>query len=157
DDAKTDKELKEKKALELAKLRAQFDRGVILLDEAQTFSGTESIEANQQRADIVKQARNLLDKTAAAADAKTAVHWQARAWAGKCIFEDGDPPAARARLEAIYKTAASPNNTPGLDAGKRLALYFLIQIAPSAPQQKVDPTHEQYDLAQAWIKSFNRD
>jgi hypothetical protein len=154
DEVKTDKERKEKAALEEAKLRAQLERGVILLDQAQTYLGNEGLE---ERAEIVKQARNTLEKTAAAADAHSAVHWQAKAWVGKCIYEDGDPPAARTRLEAIYKTPPSSANTPGLEAGRRLALYFLIQIVPFAPAQKVDPNREQYDLAQTWTKTFAND
>lgn len=157
DDAKTEKELKEKKALEEAKWKAELDRGVILLDEAQTFVGNENADVSKQRGDVVKQARGVLEKTAAAADARNAIHWQAQAWIGKCIHEDGDPPAARTRLERIIKTTPGSANMPGLDAGKRLATYFLIQLAPEAPQPKLDPTREQYDLAQSWIKSFGRD
>jgi hypothetical protein len=154
DEVKTDKERKEKAALEEAKLRAQMERGVILLDQAQTYLGN---EGNEERAEIIKQARTALEKTASAADGHSAVHWQAKAWTGKCIYEDGDPPAARTRLEAIYKTPSSSANTPGIEAGRRLALYFLIQIVPFAQTQKVDPNREQYDLARTWIKSFPSD
>jgi hypothetical protein len=155
DDAKTPKELKEKKDLEDAKLRAMLDRGVILLEEAQTFSVQD--ESGKERADVVKQARSVLEKTMAAADTHAPVHWQAQAWIAKAIHEDGDPPAARARLEKIVKTPLSSANTGGLDAGKRLATYFLMQIAPEAPQQKLDPTREVHDLGETWTKSYPRD
>src|SRR5262249_32198605 len=155
DDAKTPKELKEKKDLEDAKLRAMLDRGVILLEEVQTFSTTD--DSSKERADVVKQARNVLEKTMAAADTHAPLHWQAQAWIAKAIHEDGDLPTSRARLEKIIKTAASSANTPGLDAGKRLATYFLMQVAPEVPQQKLDPIREQFDLGQTWIRTYSRE
>ena len=155
DEAKTPKELQEKKALEEAKLRAQLDRGIVLLEEVQTFSAND--DSGKERADVVKQARNAFEKTMAAADAHLPIHWLAQAWIAKAVLEDGDPPAARTRLDRIIKTPASTANTPGLDAGKRLATYFLMLVAPEAAQQKTDPTREVYDLGQTWLKTFPRD
>jgi hypothetical protein len=157
DDAKTDKELKEKRALEEARLRAELDRGILLLEEATTYLDDGKAETNTLHAETAKRARNVLEKVAAAAPDSSPIHWQARAWVGKCVHEEGDPTNARSRLEKLIKTAPSSTNQPGLEAGKRLASYFLIQIVLDAPQAKVDPYREQHDLAQAWIKNYPRE
>jgi hypothetical protein len=157
DEAKSKKELDEKKALEEAKAKAELDRGVLLLDEASTYLSSDDAEQNKQRAEVVKRARILLTKTEKESDTRSAIHWQAQAWICKCVYEDGDPAAARARLEKIINTTSGSANLPGIDVGKRLATYFLIQIAPEAPLPKKDPTRERYDLAQGWIKSYPRD
>lgn len=157
DEAKSKKELDEKKALEDAKAKAELDRGVLLLDEAATYLTSDNADENKQRAEVVKRARVLLDKMVKETDTRSPVHWQAQAWICKCVYEDGDPAAARARLEKIINTSSSSANLPGIDTGKRLATYFLIQIAPESPLPKKDPTRERYELAQAWIKNYPRD
>jgi hypothetical protein len=157
DDAKDPKELKEKAKLLESKLKAELERGIILLEQIQTFSATPDGDAAAQRADIIKLARTALENTRKNADPHSPVHWQAQAWIAKCIHEDGDPQTARSQLEKIIKTAPATNNTPGLDAGKRLATYFLIQIVPEAAQTKADPNREQYDLAQTWLNAYSKD
>src|SRR5262249_2974556 len=98
DDAKSKKELDEKKALEDAKAKAELDRGVLLLDEAATYLTSDNAEENKQRAEVVKRAGILLKQTEKEADTRSAIHWQAQAWLCKCIYEEGDPAAARAKL-----------------------------------------------------------
>src|SRR5262245_30360093 len=68
DEAKSEQELKEKKALQEAKLKAELERGTVLLEEAQTYAPNGSTEAGKQRAEIIKQALAVLDKVVAATD-----------------------------------------------------------------------------------------
>jgi hypothetical protein len=109
DDAKDPKELKEKARLLESKVKAELERGIILMEEIQTFPANPDAEMAAQRAEIIKLARSALESTKTAADPHSPVHWQAQAWIAKCIHEDGDSPKARATLETILKTAQGTN------------------------------------------------
>lgn len=153
-DAKTPKEQAEKKALEEARWRADLEQGINLLDQARTYLDDGKTDVVKERGDKVRDARRFLDRAAGTADPKSPVYWQAQAWVGKALQELGDPAQARAQLERIMSQKPVRENSPGLEAGQRLALYFLLQVAPEAPAGKKDPTREQQELAEEWLRRF---
>ena len=147
-DVRTPKEMAERRALEQAKLRADFDRGLNFFDQALTFTEDGNIKTLQQRGELVAQAERLL-KVVADTDPKNPLCWQAHAWVGRCYHEGGDPNKARTRYQNIMG-----ETNPAAEAGKRLAAYFRILVLPEAVQAKENPTQMQQQAAEDWLKRY---
>jgi hypothetical protein len=153
DDAKTEKEKAEKKALQEAKLRAQLDYGINLLNVAQTYLDDGKTETDLARGKRVKEAREAVTKAAQEAeDKKSPVYWLAEAWIGRCMHLDGAPKDARTRLSKIIKSKPTP--IPGLEPGRQLAFHFLMLVVPEDPQVQPDGPTEQRQLGEEFLKRF---
>jgi hypothetical protein len=116
---KTPQENAEKQTLTQARLQADFDVALNLLDQAQTYIDQKEFG---QRGAVVKKAVGLLDKVANR-DPRSSVGALARVWLGRCYDENDDPKAAR----KIYLDVL---NDPGehAEAARRLARYFRMRV-----------------------------
>jgi hypothetical protein len=123
--------------------------GLNLFDQAQTFLNTGKDQELIDRGKKVQEAQKVLDKLAQG-DPKEAVTWQARAWAGRCFHELGEPKKARARYNEIMDATG-----PAAREGKRLARYFrllAIKESPETTDQPVDRTI--IDATDRWIRDY---
>jgi tetratricopeptide (TPR) repeat protein len=108
----------EKQSLTQARLQAELELGINLLEQAQTF--TEQSEA-AKRAELFKKAIDLLGKLSKR-DSKSPICWQALAWLGRCYQENEDPKTARKVYAELIAEGAEE-----ADAGRRLARFFRLQ------------------------------
>jgi hypothetical protein len=154
DDAKTEKEKAEKKALQEAKLRAELEHGITLVNTAQTYLDDAKTETDLKRGAVIKKAREKLEATALEAKAKRSpIYWLAEAWVGRCMHLGAEPNKARSKLEDII-TKSVANPIPGRDAGRQLAYHFLILVIPDDPKVNPDPMTEQRNKAEEFSKRF---
>jgi tetratricopeptide (TPR) repeat protein len=117
----------EKQALLQAKFQAEFEKGLNLLDQAQTY--TEQSEA-ATRGKKLKDAIEALDKVAKR-EPRTPLTWLAIAWLGRCHQENDDPKAAR----KVYAEVIAEKGDQA-EAGKRLARFFRMQALSMDVQNK---------------------
>jgi hypothetical protein len=155
DDAKTDKEKAEKKALQEAKLRAQLDYGINLINVAQTYVDDGKTETDLARGKVVKDALEAVKKAAnEAEDKKSPLYWVGQAWWGRCLHLDGDPKKARGKLKDIIE--AKSTTIPGLNAARPTAFHFLMLLVPDDPQVKPDGPTEQRDLGERFMRTYQQ-
>ncbi|HZT81716.1 MAG TPA: hypothetical protein VFA26_15925 [Gemmataceae bacterium] len=128
---KTDQEKAEKKRLEQVQLEARYERAVSLFEQCRTYLN----DTDDERAKVVKEAKAELARVAAV-DAANPLCTQARVWQYRCLLEEGDPASARKQLENVLKLPRGP----GMDAARRLAMYFLILILPETKQSGAEDT-----------------
>jgi hypothetical protein len=132
----------EKKALGLAKLRADLELAVNLLDQAQTYVEDSELP---RRGEIVKQALGSLEKISRRKPASS-LTWQALAWVGRCHLENDDPAAAR-------KVFAEVMNEKAEDAadGRRLARYFRLAALARDSKNPYVPVQQ---AGEEWLKMY---
>jgi hypothetical protein len=133
-------------ALNQAQLQAELERGINLLDQAQTYTEGGELPA---RAALVKKARaEILDKLAQR-EPKTSITWQALAWIGRCQFEDDDPKKAR----KVYMDVINAEVGDQAEAGRRLARYFRLQALAKETDQK-KALAEIVRSAEEWLRLY---
>ncbi len=149
-DPKTPQEVAAKRSLQQAHLQAQLDTGLNLLDQAETYLDTGNVQTGLERVKIVDQAIAALDKVAAA-DVKSPLTWQARAWVGYAYYQKGEGgPKAAGKLREVANEAE-----PAAAAGRRLALFFQMKVAvdPPAAPKEADVAQVRKD-AEAWVADY---
>lgn len=145
-DAQLAKDLlpKTKRDLTQAKLQAQFEQAMNLVDQGQTFV----LEKDGiTRGLIIQKAIEALKKLAAE-DPKNPLCWQARAWAGQCYLEVDSPTDARREFSAVMT-----EDNEAADAGRRLVRYFRLLMVPKDPQEK-KPDDTVQKLAEDWLRLY---
>jgi hypothetical protein len=145
----TPQEQAAKKKLENERLRAELNIGLNLFDQAQTFSKTAAEnKVLIERAGWVQKANGVLEKVAATDDTNP-ICWVARAWAGRCWDEYGEPKKARARfteiLDAPTRVAAD---------GQRLARYFRLLVIKDSPEPKEKPADIIIEAGTRWLRDY---
>jgi hypothetical protein len=134
----------DKQSLSQARLQAELEIGINLLEQAQTY--TEPSEA-PKRAELFKKAIDLLDKLSKR-DAKSPICWLARAWLGRCHQENEDPKTAR----NVYKDLIEESAEEAQPA-RRLARYFRMQTM----QGEADAKKNLADIRKAgeeWLELY---
>jgi hypothetical protein len=134
----------EKEALSEASLQAEFEVGLNLLNQAQTYTEQNEIPT---RGKIIKAAIEGLGKVANR-EPKTATSWLASVWLGRCHQENDDPKTAR----GIYgKVMADPSDQA--EAARRLAGYFRI-LAIGMDRQNKDRMTQVQKAAEEWLRTY---
>jgi TolA-binding protein len=105
----------DKDLLSHAQLQAEFEQGINLLNQAETY--TEQADFTK-RGDLLKKAMETLDAVAKR-NPKDPICWEALAWLGRCQSENDDPKAARKIFMNVIDERES-----AADSGRRLARYF---------------------------------
>jgi hypothetical protein len=132
----TQQAIAEKKIVEQARLQAQMDQGLNLIDQAQTYVDEKKNEALLERSKVINQAQPILDRVGKEAEqTHPVIAWQARAWAAYCDYQNGDGKKALRRLDEVI---ARPE--PAAAPGKRTALFLRMKILAEPPAQ---PTAEE--------------
>lgn len=134
-----------KRDLTQARLQAELEMGLNLLDQSQTF---DDIAEAAKRGEIVKKGGELLAKLGAKDEAQP-ICWQARAWRGKCFQEIDDPTSA---LVAYDKIINETNNAA--ETAKRLAKYFRLQLIDKDPKYKGDPLAQIVIEGEKWRETY---
>ncbi len=144
DDKKPD-EKKAKEALEAVRNQALFDSGLNLIDQAQTFSEEDGIDAAEKRAGVVKEAEEVFRKLGR--EPKDALGWQAKAWVGRCLYEKAEFTQALTVFAQVLNERPTRTN----EAGQRLARYFRLVALVERP----DPDKEApLSIAQRWYADY---
>jgi hypothetical protein len=141
----------QKKRLEEERLRGQLEVGINFFDQAQTYFDEEKSDAARRRRTAkIKEAMAALEKVANQ-EPKGPVTWQAEAWLGRCMAENGEPKKARQRFTAI-REAGKP-----AAEGQRLARYFrllLVKDSPEPEERGEKGLALLQDQAASWIKDY---
>jgi hypothetical protein len=116
-----------KRDLTRARLQAELEIGLNLMDEMQTY---DEITDAVARGDVAKKAGEVFEKLGTRDDTSP-ICWQARAWRARCFQEIDDPKKALALYGKIIDEA-----NPAADAAKRLARYFRLLILDKDPAVK---------------------
>jgi hypothetical protein len=147
----TPEERAAKKRLEDEWLRAELNVGLNLFDQAETIAKNHpDNKVALVRAGKVAEAKKVLERLGSRDD-KHPVCWQARAWAGRCDDELGEPKKARARYALIL--AASPGAAA---EGQRLARYFRMLVIKDSPEPGEKPLEMVADAATRWLADYPR-
>ncbi len=138
-----------KKKLQDERLRAELSIGLNLFDQAQSYSSTSADnKVLLARAKKVEAANKVLEKLAGLDDTNPTC-WVARAWAGRCWNELGEPKKARARfaeiLEAPPRVAAD---------GQRLARYFRLLVIKDQPEPMEKPAEIILEAGTRWLADY---
>ncbi|HXG11497.1 MAG TPA: hypothetical protein VNK04_17210 [Gemmataceae bacterium] len=146
---KTPQEQTARRTLEEARLRADLDRGLNLLDQAQTYTDEGNLKVLEQRGELVKRAEEML-RQVEEQDDNNPLCWEAAAWVGRCQYEGGNPRQARIRFENIIK-----ETNPAAESGRRLAAYFRILALPQAAVLgKENAADLQRQAAEQWLARY---
>ncbi len=133
----------ERQRLVQAKLQAELEQGINLVDQAQTY-----VEQSEllPRGEIIKKAAELFDKLAHRENAN-AVGALAQAWLMRCHQENGDPKAAR----RIYDTLLQQEGEPA-QAAKRLAGFLLLRVIADDPLKNAAVEIRQ--AGENWLRNY---
>src|SRR5207344_1235462 len=112
----------QKTSLQEAKLQADLESGVNLVNVALTMPDNTAGELKARAAEIVR-ARTALETLATARDDKPA-YWMARVWIGRCADELDNKAEARRIWEAL---AAEKN--PAAEEAARIATLLALRAA----------------------------
>ncbi len=138
--------------LEGDRLQARLAVALNAIDQAQTYLDTDKEKVLIERGKKVQEATRLLEPLAALDDTNPA-RWTADAWLGRCLYENGDPPKARAKLTEVINAVV-----PAAADGRRLARYFklLVQTESPTPEEQKDPRFAATLIADAsaWLTSY---
>lgn len=139
----------DRQALVYARSQAEFELGMNLLDQAQTY--TEQAEL-AKRGDTVKQAIDVLGKLAAR-DSRSPLGALAKAWQGRCYLENDDPKTARKIC-----TDVSNDTSEAGEAGRRVARYFLMQaeVRETNPKKPVATYQLVEQQGETWLNNYRK-
>jgi hypothetical protein len=134
-DPTTEADKANRRKLEIDRLQARLAVALNALDQAQTYFDLAKLQVLEVRGKKVQESASQLDKLAGE-DTNNTVTWQASAWLGWCLYENGEVPKARAKLTEVINSAV-----PAAADGRRLARYFklYIQYAQPLEEEKTDP------------------
>ena len=127
DPAKTPQDKAARAALTRAKLQAEFEQGMNLLDQARAF---DTIDDSDNFTKSLEKARDIL-RNAANRDDSSPLAWQARAWLGRTYQVETKNDDAKKEYEKILTSSA-----PAADSGKRLAACFRLLMINTDPNDK---------------------
>lgn len=146
---KTPQERADRKALQQAKLRADFDLGLNYLDQAQSYVNEGNTAEAKLRAKVVEQAVAVLQKVSDF-DAVSPVCWQAQAWLGRAFHEKGETKKARGEFNKVLSADAR-----SAESGKALARYFYLLLAQEAPDPSDPPLiKDPIKGGEAWLQTY---
>ncbi len=144
---KAPEQYKSKQDLTQAKLRAELDQAINLLDQAQTFHEGEALVELKKRGELVQQAIKRLEKLSKTDD-KNLLCWEARAWLGRAHQENDDPPTARKVYAEIINEEGDQAKT-----ANRLARYFRMLVLRDDKNEK-DPLGRIQASAEQWLDRY---
>lgn len=133
----------ERQSLTQAKLQAELEQGINLIDQAQTYVDESEL---LQRGELIKKAAALFHQLASR-DSASPMAALARAWLMRCHQENGDPRAARQVYESLLKEEGEH-----VVAGKRLAACFLLRVIAEDPLK--DAATEIRQAAESWLRDY---
>jgi hypothetical protein len=153
EDPKSDEEIAAKKALTEARLQVDFDKGLNLFDQAQTYFDSGGTDDLERRAAKVREAIKTLERITATAsnDSKLPLAWQAGAWVGRCYNELGDPSKALSKLQGV-----ADSRVKEAEIGQRSAKYFLLLVPRQSTGPKDDVRENRIASATQWLKDYPR-
>jgi hypothetical protein len=151
EDPQMEEEIAAKKALTEAKLQVDFDKGLNLFDQAQTFLDSGPTADPDKRAAKVKEAIKTLERLSSisSSDPKQPLAWQAGAWVGRSYGEIGDPSKAISKLQSVIDARAKE-----AELGQRLAKYFLLLVPRQSTGPKDDVREGRIASATQWLKDY---
>jgi hypothetical protein len=151
-DAKTDADKAQKTKLESDRLQAGLAIALNAIDQIETYLDEGNDKLLMERGKKVTEAIRQLEKLGGV-DADNPICWQATAWLGRCLYLNGEPTKARAKLFEVINSAV-----PAAVDGRRLARYFRLQIQFEAPteEEKRDPKLLPSLISEgnAWLVSY---
>jgi outer membrane protein assembly factor BamD (BamD/ComL family) len=130
DDPKSDADKARRAKLEHDRLQARLAVALNLIDQSATYVNEAKDQVLIDRGKKVQEANKLLEGIAGQ-DATNPVCWQAAAWLGQCLYLNGDPPKARAKLTEVINSVL-----PAATDGRRLARYFKLEIQCAQPSEE---------------------
>jgi tetratricopeptide (TPR) repeat protein len=138
-----------KKKLQDERLRAELSIGLNLFDQAQSYSSTSAdTKVLLARGKKVEAANKVLEKLAGQDDTNPTC-WVAKAWAGRCWNELGEPKKARARFTEIL------DGPPRVAAeGQRLARYFRLLVIKDQPEPMEKPAEIILEAGNRWLAEY---
>ncbi len=135
----------ERQALADAKLQAELEQGINLLEQAQTYRDQSD---DAKRGEILKQAIDVLDKLSKRREPPNSICWQALAWLGRCHVENDDPKTARDIFRDVIAQAGEE-----VDTGRRLARYFRVKAIAKDVDAKNKPAEIQ-KAGEEWLAIY---
>jgi hypothetical protein len=118
-DPKNDDEKAQKADLTRARLQAQLEEAINLINQSNTLLDTRDMKG---RLTVINQARDVLTRVSKA-DESDPVSWQAKVWLGRLAEEiDAKPEAIR------QYTALTKETSPAAAAAARTAAYLLLRL-----------------------------
>jgi hypothetical protein len=147
-----------KQKLQKDLVKARFERGAILLDQARTYLDTAKEQVNADRAKIVEEARKIFVKLGDEEE-DPAVTYLANAWLMKIAMEQQAPTDV-----AKYYNRVITSKEPEAATAKRWARLFQMQDVLTGQnnvkvkEYKIKTPQQKYDLIQkeglAWLKDY---
>jgi hypothetical protein len=150
-DAEKEKQVRER--LKQKRLDARLERGLMLLQQAQTYVDTAREDVNRKRAEMIQEATKTF-KELAAVDKTNATCLVATAWLMRCAQESQDPQAADKAFKDVIQQP-----TKAADEAKRWARYFHLRGTLDDPRNK-DPLPRKLRTiqieAEGWLADYPR-
>jgi hypothetical protein len=142
-----------KDSLTNARLQAELDRGINLLDQSETYDQDDTKEV-QRRGAVLEKAADLL-KELSRGDRKQPVAWIARAWRGYCFQQIDDFPAARREYQAVVE---EEENRAAAARGKRLARFLWLKAIAAGKDSAIkQPTAVVQKRCEEWLTLYPND
>jgi len=142
----------QKARLEATRRQAQFDVALNYFDQATSFARNGKRELLLERSKRIDSCAKELQDFVGLEDTNP-LRWRALAWLGRCLHEQGELPAARARFAAVRDVAA--RNPAAFEAG-RLASYFRLLVI----DEKAEANENQQQIIEAetalWLRNYPR-
>jgi tetratricopeptide (TPR) repeat protein len=149
---KTDADRARRAGLESERARARLAVALNAFDQALTYFDEGKVQVGLERAKKVQEASRQLQQLAGD-DASSPAAAVATAWLGRCLYENGEPAKARAKLNQVINSAS-----PSAAEGRRLARYFRLVIQKEQPltEETNDPKFNSGLIgeASAWLVSY---
>lgn len=134
----------EKQTLVQSRQQAELDRGINLLEQAQTYLDPDDF---QKRGELIKEAMATLEK-ASRREPRDALTWLALTWLGRCQQENEDPKSARKLYGEVIAETGDQR-----EAARRLARYFLVQILAHDREDKKWAANAQLK-GEEWLRLY---
>jgi tetratricopeptide (TPR) repeat protein len=125
-----------------AKWEAELERGINLLDQAQTYLEQTELLV---RGELIKKAAGIFARTSQ--DGENGIATLGLAWLVRCHQENGDPKAARKAYETVMREEGSQ-----ADSGRRLARSFLLRVIADDPVKHAAAEIRQ--AAEGWLHDY---
>lgn len=136
-----------KRMLTRARIQAELEQAINLLDQAQSYHLDDPSAEKKNRGAIVKQAMTMLEKLSRQDD-KNPLSWEARVWLGRAHQENDDPGSAR----KVYGEVIAEDGEHARGAN-RLARYFRMLVMQDDKNEK-DPLTKVRASAEQWLDRY---
>jgi hypothetical protein len=135
----------EKQTLTQARLQAELDQGINLLEQAQCYVDASEVA---KRSELLKKAMDVLDKLSKR-DTQSPVCWQALVWLGRCHQENEDPKSARKLyMDVIGETGEQA------EAARRVARYFRMQTLAADATDPKKALADERKAGEEWLQFY---